>query len=805
MNMRQLLVLAVASTAWIAQAATWYKIGNDASGKVSWAATYDASIGWADAPNASTATSHTVNGNDDYVVPAGRSLRTADGNVSFAGRSLTLSGTAGGMGDITLKTGSSAVTREITIGSLVVDGYGALIQGTDKTRFNMVAPTTINPNSTYRIAFNTSGKSADWRDIELKSEVTGDATAAIDFAVSGLSSNAAHGYLGGSLANFRGKVVSSTATADGAQFFLYCTNTFGGSVESLPKSTVLVEIDYACLPPGKGLVCSSTTIPAALTNSLVFYSSATDFKADGLPLVTFPAGTMLDPAAFTIRSRSTFIAPAPDGTESAVSLKKVVNGDGTLSLAVDASTPSFARLARKADDSWAWRFFGGDMDDVTESCGLTSPTKDIKVLFATQEEFEQLTNTAFVSSGVLWTLKRLQSDMDLTGFDFRIEDGATVDLGGHHLTLSGGLMAATSETTTLTSTVEGAVLEVNVPEGADCRIERVNIAGGVNLQVWKTGLGGLMMSRAQSFGGNGVVSFVVKEGPASKTNQSGNMFGVQNSKVQILNGAQVDIRGRRSWNYDYIIAGEGPDGRGALVNFAEVSSPANSGESGYLRHISLADDATIGGTNVWALSWYMNSPHSLTLNGHVLTLAGSAKTYWINLVPRDGGRLIVTGAVEVYGASVDFGSVDVEVFGSLDSNAGHFFDPVKSLAFAAGAAWTGYGEPETASTTVFETYRPGTNAMPAVTLGAEGHMTPVLDLSTQTTTLDGAGLSFFPGAAVTVRLGGRTPTGADKKLVGWHQRPAGNVRFKLPRDAAGSLVQADDGLYLTYGFSLTIR
>ena len=802
---RLMLAVAIALTAGANQADTWYKIGNDAKGKISWTGTCDSSIGWAGAEDATSAdTGHTVSSANDYVVPAGRSLRTADGNVSFAGKTLTLSGTSeNSMGDITLKS-SSTGTRTITIPSLIIDGYGALIQGTDKTRFNMSAPTTINSGSTYRLSFTTSGSAADWRDIDLQSAVVGDATTKIDLAASGKATNTARCYLSGSFENFKGKIVSSTAGTDGARFYLYCTNTFGGFVESLPKSTALVEIDYAVLPAGKGLVCSSTTIPPALKDKLVFYSSgATDFGTDNLPLITFPNGTNLDPSEFTVRCRSSFILDA-DGTETSFGLKTINNVDGTVTLAVDASVPSFAKLVKGNDNSWSWHIYDNDMVDVTASCGLSEPSKDIKVLFETQEEFEALTNTVFTSSGVLWTLKQLSSNMDLRGFDFRIEDGATVDLNGFHLTLSGALMEATSATTTLTSTVAGGVLEINVPASEARTVEHVNIAGGVNLQVWKTGLGSLMMRRAQTFGGNGTVSFVVKEGPASKSNLEGNLFGAEYSKVEVLSGAQVDIRGRRSWKYDYVIAGDGPDGSGALINNAEVSNPAGSGESGYLRHIELANDATIGGTNVWALNYDRNGTHYLTFNGHTLTLAGPAKIYWINLVPQDAGRLIVSNTVEVYGANVDFGAVDVEVAGSLDSNAGNYLANVKSLVFEPDATWNGVGDPATASTVVYETYRPSTNAMPAVTLGASGHTTPVLDLSTQTGTLDGTNLSFGENATVTVQLGGRKVSGENKKLVSWTQKPAA-VHFKLSAERAGSLAQKEDGLYLTYGTMIIVR
>lgn len=780
-----------------AENVTWYKIRSDENGKPSWTKSYDGSHGWATDPAATAAdTAMEVNDQDDFVIKGALQLRTPNNSTPFAGRSLTF--TEGG--SILLKTGSSNVTRTYEIRNLIVDGSGSFGQGTDKTRFNIPGNITLKPNSTLKLSHTTNSNSGDWRDIDIQAAITGDNTTVLDIFVSGNTANTSKCYLSGSMENFYGKVVSSSADSNGAKLSLFITNTFNGVVESLPKSTVLVMLDPGKMPSGKGLVCSSTTIPAALKTTLVFFSET--FPSGNL--VTFPSGTSVDPSEFDVRYRRTF-STSVDGTESSIAIKRVDNADGTVSIAVDEAAPTTAKIANVAG-SWVWRFFDSSGNDVTATCGLDAPTKNIKVLFASQDEYNQLKTMTFASSGVVWTPSgALSGDMDLTGLDFLIANGLTVDIAGHHLKIAGSVVSSATSETTLTSAAADAILEIFVTNGSTNAVANVKIAGGKNLQVWKTGAGMLSMDKGQTFGGEGVFSFIVKEGQARKANLDGALLGAQYSSIRVEAGAQLDIRGRKYWDYDYYISGDGPDGQGALVN--HVSNSSTYSGDGHLRHIYLEADATIGGSVIWALNFSQASKkyhHKITFNNHTLTLGGANKIYWVRLDPQDSGRLVVNKS-EVYGASPDFSNVDVEVKGVLDSSSGDYFKPVKSLKFDQDAQWNGWGDPATAATTVLETYRPSTNAMPSVTLGAEGHLNPVLDLSTQVATLDGSGLSFYGGATVTVLTGDRDISGANKKLVSWDAPPAAGVRFKLLDSSKGGLRARNDGLYLTQGLSVIVR
>ena len=457
----------------------------------------------------------------------------------------------------------------------------------------------------------------------------------------------------------------------------------------------------------------------------------------------------------------------------------------------------------------SWEFYTLDWVDVTATCGLAEPTAEQAVCFSSVAEYEALKQLAFSAHEVLMRSCVLGADATLTGLAFAIDADATVDVAGHKLSVPASV-ATRSIGGTVTSSAAGGVFDLNVPSGETNVVSWLYITGGNKLQLWKTGGGRLSMEKAgQSFGENGVVSCVVKEGVLAKKNATSKYFGAQYSTVRVEDGAQVDIMGGGYWDYDYSIAGDGPDGKGAIVcGETKGDFYAKSTAYAHLRDIVLDGDAAIGGDKMWALSFYNNGAHNITFNGHTLTIGKNTFVYWITLNPQDGGKLDV-GNVEVYQASANLANVDVEVEKCLASNSGNFFNPVKSLKYGPEARWYAYGS-EDSPTTVYETYRPGRGTMPTVTLGAAGHLAPTLDLSTQTQILNGAKLRFADGAAVTVAFGERKLKSREK-VVDWTGSAPPNLATLTFRGTCADgrtmpLTKNDDGLYVSFmGTMILVR
>ena len=95
--------------------------------------------------------------------------------------------------------------------------------------------------------------------------------------------------------------------------------------------------------------------------------------------------------------------------------------------------------------------------------------------------------------------------------------------------------------------------------------------GGLGLQIHKMGKGKLLMSTVKSdIGGKGITSMVVEEGLVKKS--SGATCGAQYSRIVVEDGAQFDLNGRTYHDYDYTLAGSGPDGTGALASTAQIDA-----------------------------------------------------------------------------------------------------------------------------------------------------------------------------------------------------------------------------------------
>ena len=498
-----------------------------------------------------------------------------------------------------------------------------------------------------------------------------------------------------------------------------------------------------------------------------------------------------------------------------------------------------------------WKFYDTDWHELTVAGLPTEPTADMTVCFSTPAEYEYLTTNTFQRRSIMmrgtW---ELASDMDLQGLDFVLDSTVVIDVKGHHLTMWGKSLGEGAKGGEISSSVAGGILELNVPQDGSEILNNVNLVGGTdrstksghpnnpNLKIWKTGSGRLSIEKEQTLLGveigdhaaglspNSVVTFVVKGGVLAKGSKSrGLFFGRRFSIIQIEDGGRVDVNDRTSWDYNYEIAGTGPDEKGVF----EVSSLPpkdwgflSTGTKGCMHHITLTADASVDAPvdRAWPLSTYSNVDHELRLNGHTFTVGLTEFVYWINLRPQDAGKVVV-GKCEVYGrckeygqseevrTKVDMSQVDVEVKTEIVANAGCFFNPIKSLKFDPEASWRHSSWPEAGEyfeVVVHDAYRPSMNKMPQITLGAAGHTTPTLDLSTLTGPLDGALLSFYPGSTVTVDLGMRDLSTCHK-LISWSNKPA-DVTFVLMNGKDYGRYRPevrDDGLYLIAGLTLYVR
>ena len=416
-------------------AATYYKVGSDASETSSFEGNVSEDVGWATTQGATATETISDFANSDFVVPAGLLLRTptTGGDWTFGGNSLRLEGDNTST-SLMFKAPNNAV---MTIPSLIMAG-GRIANG--------------NGNSSYTYSYTLAGYitiesgSSAWfaaadsytREIIVDAPIHGDATTVI--GITDCNRTGAAIFRFNNLSDFSG-TITDEATASAGSTKIYIDGQFGGSINSLSSKTSLF-VDYDGLPAATGLRVASTTIPAALKTKLTLYSATTDFTQDRLPLVTFPAGTDVDPTEFTLK-----YATSADGAATVFpNLTVVTNLDDTVTLAVDATVPMYAKMVKGENDEYSWRFYNTCWADVTATCGLTAPTAAIKVYVSSTEEVAPILANPGTPAG--YRIGNLSDDADLTSLSpLVIETGSEININGHALTVSGSVVDALKAST----------------------------------------------------------------------------------------------------------------------------------------------------------------------------------------------------------------------------------------------------------------------------------------------------------------------------------------------------------------------
>ena len=415
---------------------TFYKIGSDASGTSSFTTNVSATVGWATAPDATATTpfSSVEMLASDFVIPAGRMLRTPETTATawtFGGKSLCLEGEGSGM---LIKSANNAI---ITVDNLVVAG-GEIGNGVGNNTYTVAGKITIEANST--LGFGASEDNAT-RTIVLTAPVHGDDTTAIVISDSGRMGTGNFHF--GDLGNFFGSLRDIASNMSGGGTKIYIDGAFSGSVGALTSKASLFA-NYDVLPAEKGLVVSTNEISASHKTKLTLYSATTDFMQDRLPLVTFPAGTDVDPTAFTVKH-----ATSATGTATAFPhLTVVTNADDTVTLVVDATVPMYAKMVKGEGDAYAWHFYGCDWGDVTATCGLSVPDASITVYVTDTAEVAPILANPGTPAGYRIETLAVSADADLAALSpLTVSSGFMIDLNGHALTVPGSVLNALKTST----------------------------------------------------------------------------------------------------------------------------------------------------------------------------------------------------------------------------------------------------------------------------------------------------------------------------------------------------------------------
>lgn len=351
----------------------------------------------------------------------------------------------------------------------------------------------------------------------------------------------------------------------------------------------------------------------------------------------------------------------------------------------------------------------------------------------------------------------------------------------------------------------GGELRINVASGT---FKNSTVAISNSVKVVKLGAGTYASNKQQYYTGGTFVS----EGRItleSTDNALYSVFGNWGTEVLVASNAQVlaENGGFQLLNgYKVTIAGDGPDGNGAIYGKAKRYGQYNHS---FIGGLSLSGDASISTIVDDAFNLNNNGQGiDIALNGHTLTANGTARfiVWSANVV--DTGRIVVaiapgsngaTHCFYTYGNGVSAPLVDFEV------TEGKALGGEQPLT-VSNLVMRGTYYPHNGASylvTVLGRYSPKSTSggFPKVTLGDATHLAPTLDLSDLSSTYDGISreISFASDAAVTVEIGVRNVRGGDK-LVSWQTKPDSTVKFTLVKNGetvkGRRLVVEDDGLYV---------
>ncbi len=384
------------------------------------------------------------------------------------------------------------------------------------------------------------------------------------------------------------------------------------------------------------------------------------------------------------------------------------------------------------------------------------------------------------------------------------------EVSGLYDTVSGKFFPSVSETAFAEGPEvgrSGGELRINVASGT---FQNSTVAISNSVKVVKLGAGMYTSNKRQNYSGGtdvkaGRISFLRTASTADS-----NGFGTWGSAINVASNAQVVINADYQTlnGYNVTIAGDGPDGSGAI--YGNASGSQTAWNFSYIGSLTLSGDASIKTIADDAFDLNLNSQGvDIALNGHTLTANGSARFIVWSAHVVDSGRIVSNISPGSNGANSCF-----------YTHGNGVSAPLADFEVAQGKALGGE-QPMTVSNLVMRgAYYPRNGALynvtvlgryspkstcggfPKVTLGDATHLSPVFDLSDRSSTYDGnRGVAFAEGSVVTVYVGARTINVGDK-LVSWSSQPDLSISFSLTGDGWTAeereiaLAARGDGLYV---------
>ena len=394
-----------------------------------------------------------------------------------------------------------------------------------------------------------------------------------------------------------------------------------------------------------------------------------------------------------------------------------------------------------------------------------------------------------------------------------VEIDGNIDLKGHKLTV--GDLAGTG---TITDSVGGGELHVSVPVGLVVENVGVTLAG--SLKLVKDGAGTFIGAKSgQTYTGGTLVNAGLLKSGVSAT-----PWGAAKALITVADsGAAFDWGGKCSkagTPYSFNIKGTGIDGGGAIV-----FTPGSAADANYQTYcigdLELAGDALVVDPSANNLNTYcgfvQGFPHTLTMNGHTLTVKAGSKFNFVGVTATDSGTIKFTTdatdapnnrMVSFWGQDNLLTNVTLDIAANIklnaDSGKKHVVGTFVDRGIIAGSG--------SVPLIVLDRFQPMTTTLKkAVTLGDETHLSPVLDLSALNAPFkvsSSYALSRADGATVQIKLGDRKRVSRTPIITWDGEKPSwvDNLRFaRGDGELQYGITVKDDGIYAVSGLIISFH
>lgn len=502
---------------------------------------------------------------------------------------------------------------------------------------------------------------------------------------------------------------------------------------------------------------------------------------------------------------ATFAMKFADGTDTAEQRELVLELRPNGVYVKSTATPDYAIWDVEGN---RWRFYKNDVE--MEWNGGVG--ESIQVRFSTAVEYAGLlTNNVTPSAYVLTTnhfTNAAGTTLDLIdGIRFFFEAGTVIDVNGGTLKMPASITDGGAKAFTVTSSAEGGVFELNVPEGETVNNTAITLTG--SLKFVKSGPGLFVSARGQNYtGGNELRGGTVKVS-LNATQQA--TMGASGKNILVGEDATLQLEGQVWYTIYKILL----DGGTLQTGFSEALGRYTGGA--IFGNTTLLADSTFRTTGSGTLRLWGGSANALNLGEHTLDLELSTSGCFLmssddaqNVVITNGTMNVSGGTFKIYPSyygTVDATTLTMRMNGAMSISDGCTVNLRDYEALYDGTANTGSG-----TVNVSGTFKPSAHDK---FYGVTMQSGLTIDLSSRTNALPlvsafttGANtLKFADNSTIYINTGDLK---VDRKspAITWDEPPANirTVKFKnADPESTRTFVSRDDGVYALTGFVILIK